>query len=128
MPEAHPITLHNAALLGNRGDGGLCLRGLTNRDIRWRLGVQRHRRPPRVTGFSRGLVDLPISLFDPTAASELLVMFGGGDSRYSHFTYRGSTFAPGFSAPPKSTPEPAPLALLGAALATMAAVRHRRQA
>lgn len=46
MPEAHPITLHNAALLGNRGDGGLCLRGLTNRDIRWRLGVQRHRRPP----------------------------------------------------------------------------------
>jgi hypothetical protein len=84
------------------------------------------------TGFSRGIVDLPLGLFDLTADSAFLVMLGGGSSADSYFTYGGSTFAPGISPPPPPPPPPGvplpgTLLLAMGALAAMAGV-HRRKA
>ena len=81
------------------------------------------------TAFSRGIIDLPNGLFDLVAASEFLVMLGGGSQADSYFTFGGSTFAPGISPPdpPTGVPEPGSLALVGLGLIAAAAVRRRRQ-
>lgn len=87
------------------------------------------------TIFSRGIVNLPLGLFDLTANGEFLVMLGGGSAADSYFTYGGSTFAPGISPPPPpppppggDVPEPASLALAGLALTGLALTRRRRKA
>ncbi len=74
------------------------------------------------TMFSQGIVNLPLGLFDLTAASEFLVMLGGGSNADSYFTFGGSTFAPGISPVDPTTPsipEPAGLALFGLGLVTL---------
>jgi hypothetical protein len=83
------------------------------------------------TGFSRGIIDPGFGLFDLSASSEFLVMLGGGAYFDSFFTYGGSTFAPGISPPPpppppNGVPEPGTLALMGLALASLAANQRRR--
>ena len=60
------------------------------------------------TNYSRGIVDLPLGLFDLTANSEFLVMLAGGSEADSYFTYGGSSFAPGISPPPPPPPLPPP--------------------
>lgn len=84
------------------------------------------------TGFSRGIINPGFGLFSLSAASEFLVMLGGGAQADSFFTYGGSTFAPGISPPPpppppSGVPEPGSIALVGAALAGLAAMRRRRR-
>jgi len=51
------------------------------------------------TFFSRGIVDFPNGLFTLDAAHDFRVMLGGGSNADSHFTFGGSTFAPGISPP-----------------------------
>jgi hypothetical protein len=86
------------------------------------------------TGFSRGIVDLPLGLFDLAASEEFLVILGGGSNADSYLTYGGSTFAPGISPPPPPNcgdpgqppcPVPAPPAalLVGLGVAVLAAAR-----
>lgn len=62
------------------------------------------------TPFSRGIIDLPVGLFDLMADSAFLVMLGGGDSADSYFTHGGATFSPGIS-PPPPPPPPTPVAV-----------------
>jgi len=77
------------------------------------------------TGFSRGIVDLPLGLFELTSTSEFLVMLGGGSRADSYFTYGGATFAPGISPPPPDPmPAPTPLVLLGLGLFGLVARRR----
>lgn len=82
------------------------------------------------TGYSRGIIDLPLGLFDLEADSEFLVMLGGGANDDSYFTYGGSTFAPGISPPPpppNGVPEPGTIALtLGGLLALNIRSRRRK--
>ena len=92
------------------------------------------------TGFSRGLVDLPLGLFSLTADDPFLVMLGGGSLADSYFTYGGATFAPGVSPDPDPEPDPdpdpnptdvpapAPLNLLLAAIALLGFRLRRRAA
>jgi len=86
------------------------------------------------TGYSRGIIDLPLGLFDLTADSSFLVMLGGGANDDSYFTYGGSTFAPGISPPPPPPPPPGGVPLPGTlllamgALAAMAGVQRRKAA
>lgn len=81
------------------------------------------------TGFSRGIVDLGLGLFDLEAANPFLVMLGGGSAADSYFTYGGSTFAPGISPPPPSNdvPEPGSMLLALGALGALAGVSRRRR-
>lgn len=81
------------------------------------------------TGFSRGIVNLGLGLFDLKADSAFLVMLGGGSSADSYFTYGGSTFAPGISPPPppNGVPEPGSLLLTLGALGALAGVSRRRR-
>lgn len=84
------------------------------------------------TGFSRGIVDLPLGLFELTASDPFLVMLGGGSSFDSYLTYGGSTFSPGVSPPPpppppNGVPEPTGTLLFGAGLAAWGFTRLRRQ-
>jgi hypothetical protein len=82
------------------------------------------------TGFSRGLIDLPLGLFDLEAATDFLVMLGGGSSADSYFTYGGSTFAPGISPPPpppNGVPEPGTIALTLGGLLALHNIRSRRR-
>jgi hypothetical protein len=64
--------------------------------------------PIDATGFSQGLVDLPLGLFDLSADSEFLVMLGGASNADSYFTYGGATFSTGIS-PPVVTPPTVPV-------------------
>ena len=80
------------------------------------------------TTFSRGIVDLPLGLFDLTSTDEFLVMLGGGSRADSYFTYGGSTFAPGISPPPPPVPEPETYALMMAGLGLLGYVSRRRKA
>ena len=86
------------------------------------------------TGYSRGVIDVSSTSgpFSITADSPFQLLLMGFDDFDSYFTYGGAAFSPGASPPPppppNGTPEPGTLALLGAALAGMAAVRRRRQA
>jgi len=84
------------------------------------------------TLFSRCIVDLPLGLFELSAADPFLVMLGGGSNADSYFTYGGATFAPGVSPPPPpppptDTPEPATLALVSMGLLGLGIVRRRRR-
>lgn len=81
------------------------------------------------TGFSRGIVDLPLGLFNLTASDPFLVMLGGGSNADSYFTYGGSTFAPGISEPPlppSEVPEPNSLLLVGVGILALAGIGRRR--
>lgn len=80
------------------------------------------------TPYSRGAVNLPLGLFDLSAANPFLVMLGGGSNADSYFTFGGATFAPGISVPPPTSdvPEPATVALLGLGLLGVVATRRRR--
>lgn len=82
------------------------------------------------TGYSRGIIDLPLGLFDLEATSKFLVMLGGGANDDSYFTYGGSTFAPGISPPPpppNGVPEPGTIALTLGGLIALQQSRARRR-
>lgn len=76
------------------------------------------------TDFMRGIVDLPLGLFDLTADNPFLVMLGGGSLADSYFTFGGATFAPGVSPPADPVPEPGALVLLAGG-GTLLALRRR---
>jgi hypothetical protein len=90
------------------------------------------------TSFSRGIIDLPLGLFDLVADSPFLVMLGGGSLADSYYTFGGATFVPGISPPPppdddepppvNGVPEPTTLGLFGIALAGVGVLRRRKMA
>jgi hypothetical protein len=81
------------------------------------------------TSYKRGIVSLPLGLFNLTADNPFLVMLGGGGSFDSYLTYGGATFAPGVSPPieppASSVPEPATIMLFGVGLAVASLRRGR---
>lgn len=76
------------------------------------------------TSFMRGIVNLPLGLFELTANDTFLVMLGGGENADSYFTFGGATFAPGIS----SVPEPGALGLLGLGYMMLLLGRRRKTA
>jgi hypothetical protein len=79
------------------------------------------------TSYSRGIVDLPLGLFNLTAANPFLVMLGGGSEADSYYTFGGATFAPGISPPPPNgVPAPGSVALLGIGLAGLSSIRRKQ--
>jgi hypothetical protein len=83
--------------------------------------------------YSRCNINLPLGLFDLSAANPFELMLGGGSNADSYFTYGGARFAPGISPPvippPQGTsvPEPSALLVFGSMLPGFYAMFRRKK-